>query len=60
VRKISPTLGFDPRTAQAVASRYTDYATIMNQSDQNILQAFQNNSAQVFKKFRGTFKAAES
>ena len=24
VRKISPTLGFDPRTVQPVASRYTD------------------------------------
>jgi hypothetical protein len=27
VRKISPPLVFDPRTAQPVASRYTDYAT---------------------------------
>jgi len=27
VRKISPPLGFDPRTVQPVASRYTDYAT---------------------------------
>jgi hypothetical protein len=27
VRKISPPLGFDPRTAQTVASRYTGYAT---------------------------------
>jgi len=27
VRKISPTLGFDPRTVQPVASRYTDYTT---------------------------------
>jgi hypothetical protein len=26
VRKISPPLGFDPRTFQPVASRYTDYA----------------------------------
>ena len=26
VRKISPPPGFDPRTAQPVASRYTDYA----------------------------------
>ena len=25
VRKISPSLGFDPRTVQPVASRYTDY-----------------------------------
>jgi hypothetical protein len=27
VRKISPPPGFDSRTVQAVASRYTDYAT---------------------------------
>ena len=27
VRKISPPRGFDPRTVQPVASRYTDYAT---------------------------------
>jgi hypothetical protein len=27
VRKISPSPGFDARTAQPVASRYTDYAT---------------------------------
>jgi hypothetical protein len=27
VRKISPPQGFDPRTAQPVASRYTDFAT---------------------------------
>ena len=26
VRKISPSPGFDPRTVQSVASRYTDYA----------------------------------
>ena len=26
VRKISPPPGFDPQTAQPVASRYTDYA----------------------------------
>ena len=26
VRKISPPSGFDPRTVQPVASRYTDYA----------------------------------
>ena len=26
VRKISPQMGFDPRTVQPVASRYTDYA----------------------------------
>ena len=26
VRKISPPQGFDPRTVQPVASRYTDYA----------------------------------
>ena len=27
VRKISPPPGFDPRTVQSVANRYTDYAT---------------------------------
>jgi hypothetical protein len=27
VRKISPPPGFDPRTVQLIASRYTDYAT---------------------------------
>jgi len=27
VRKISPLPGFDPRTVQPIASRYTDYAT---------------------------------
>jgi hypothetical protein len=27
VRKISPTPGFDPQTAQPVVSRYTDWAT---------------------------------
>ena len=27
VRKISPPMGFDPRTVQPIASRYTDYAT---------------------------------
>ena len=27
LRKISPSPGFDPRTVQPVASRYTDYAT---------------------------------
>jgi len=27
VRKISPPPGFDPRTVQPVASRYTEYAT---------------------------------
>ena len=25
---LTPTLGFDPRTIQPVASRYTDYATL--------------------------------
>jgi hypothetical protein len=27
VRKISPPLGFDPRTVQPIGSRYTNYAT---------------------------------
>jgi len=31
VRKISPPPGFDPRTIQPVASRYTDYATLPTQ-----------------------------
>jgi len=30
VRKISPPPGFNPRTVQPVASRYTDYATRLN------------------------------
>ena len=30
VRKIWPPLGFDPRTVQPVASRYTDYSTRPN------------------------------
>ena len=30
VRKISPTPGFDPRTVQPVASRYTDWAIPTN------------------------------
>jgi len=29
VRKISPSPGFDPRTVQPVASRYTDYSNIL-------------------------------
>ena len=28
MRKISPSLGFDPRTVQPVASHYTDYAIL--------------------------------
>ena len=28
VRKISPSQGFDPRTVQPVASRYTDWAIL--------------------------------
>ena len=32
VQKISPPLGFDPRTVQPVASRYTDLATFRKQS----------------------------
>ena len=32
VRKISPPLGFDPRTVQPVASRYTNHATRSMQS----------------------------
>jgi len=33
VRKISPPPGFDPRTVQPVASRYTDYATHIHSVD---------------------------
>ena len=29
VRKISPSQGFDPRTVQPVASRYTDYSNTL-------------------------------
>jgi hypothetical protein len=39
VRKISPPLGFDPRTAQPVASLYTDYAarpTVIGSAPVNI------------------------
>jgi hypothetical protein len=32
VRKISPPPGFDPRTVQPVASRYTDYATRLTET----------------------------
>ena len=38
VRKISPPPGFDPRTVQPVASRYTDYAirpTLKDMSTRN-------------------------
>jgi len=31
VRKISPPLGFDPRTVQPLEIRYTDYATVLKQ-----------------------------
>jgi hypothetical protein len=33
VRKISPLPQFDPRTVQTVASRYTDYATLVHAED---------------------------
>jgi hypothetical protein len=43
VRKISPTPGFDPRTVQPVASRYTDWAIaamfpILNTVDNKVIQ----------------------
>ena len=36
VQKISPPLGFDPRTVQPVGSRYTDYATRPTVADNNL------------------------
>jgi hypothetical protein len=36
VRKISPPAEFDPRTVQAVASRYNDYAIPAHKQDCNI------------------------
>ena len=36
VRKISPPPGFDPRTVQLVASRYTDYATRPTFTDKSL------------------------
>ena len=33
VQKISPSAGFDPRTVQPVASRYTDYSIPAHNSD---------------------------
>jgi hypothetical protein len=35
VRKISPSPGFDPRTVQPVASRYTDWADWGNNNNNN-------------------------
>jgi len=37
VRKISPPPGFDPRTVQSVASRYTDYATRLTRISEDII-----------------------
>ena len=37
VRKISPLPGFDPRTVQSVASRYTDWANPAHSSNQDLL-----------------------
>ena len=37
VRKISPPPGFDSRTVQPVASRYTGYASCDNSAIKNIL-----------------------
>jgi hypothetical protein len=38
VRKISPQLGFDPRTVQPVASRYTDGAILAPTQDQILVK----------------------
>ena len=35
VRKISPPSGFDPRTVQPVASRYTDWAKPVHNNNNN-------------------------
>jgi len=46
VQKSHPLLGFDPRTVQAVASRYTDYATrptYCAESNSNSLLTFRDN-----------------
>jgi hypothetical protein len=50
VRKISPPLGFDPRTVQPVAIRYTDWAIAAHTSSyrQNILKELKL----IFAKFR--------
>ena len=41
VRKISPLLGFDPRTVQSVASRYIDWAIEAH----NVRRALRNSQA---------------
>jgi len=40
VRKISPLPGFDPRTVQPIASRYTDYATRPTNQVQDVSLSF--------------------
>jgi hypothetical protein len=37
VRKILPPLGFDPRTVQPVASRYTDWAIAAHRLTQELI-----------------------
>jgi hypothetical protein len=50
MRKISPPLGFDPRTVQAVASRYTDCAipahssTVNDDDDDDYYYYYDNNN----------------
>jgi hypothetical protein len=47
VRKISPPPGFDPRTVQPVASRYTDYAIpedVTNKWSRNVGHALKNDA----------------
>jgi hypothetical protein len=50
VRKFSSPLGFEPRSVQPLASRYTDYATQIalckkdgNRRNQQIIQFFEKN-----------------
>jgi hypothetical protein len=40
VRKISPPPGFDPRTAQPVASHYTDWANLAHSSFKDLGKMF--------------------
>ena len=44
VRKISPQPGFEPRTAQPVASRYTNYAIPATAYKINIINLLNNNN----------------
>jgi hypothetical protein len=58
VRKISPPPGFDPRTAQLVASRYTDWAIPARIWEVNCLKIFifySIDRKKYFKEFGGTY-----